>query len=63
MGRATLAQSEPRASLRLSLPVYGQAHIGGVLIFLAVVFPPAHGAQRKDSGVSSVLYPQHGQRY
>jgi hypothetical protein len=26
-------------------PVYGQTHIRGVLVFLPIILPPAHGAQ------------------
>jgi hypothetical protein len=62
MGRAALCIVRSGFG-KAELAVYGQAHLRGVRVLLAVVLPPTDRTQKNAPGASSVLYPQHGQRW
>ena len=49
MGRAALGKVRT-GLIQAQLSIHREANFRGVLVFLAVVFPPAHRAQRQRTG-------------
>jgi hypothetical protein len=49
MGRAALAEMHARLR-EAERAIDGEVNIAGVFVFLAVIFPPAHGAQGECAG-------------